>query len=53
MILREMTLNKYSNISGVEGIIMFFYLSYTKITLYLEITKLKLMLIDGYGILNR
>lgn len=32
---------------------MLFYLSYSKITLFIEITKLKIMQIGGYGILNR
>jgi len=32
---------------------MFLYLNYIKITFYLQIERLRIMYIDGYGILNR
>lgn len=32
---------------------MFFYLNYTKIIFYLEITHLKIIQMSGYGSLNR
>jgi len=38
-----------NKIPRMEGIIMFFYLSYTKITLSIQIIKLKIIQISGQG----
>lgn len=32
---------------------MFFYLDYTKITFYIEVVKLRIIYLSGYGALDR
>ncbi|AKB30020.1 hypothetical protein MSSAC_3694 [Methanosarcina siciliae C2J] len=46
-----MALNKKEQCSR-GGIMMFFYLNYLKITFYLEIERLRIIYLSGYGILN-
>ena len=38
-----------NKIQRVEGIIMFYYLSYTKITMFIQIIRIKMILTSGQG----